>query len=140
MIFGNLDKLFARIEKEYPKLRDEIKNWLNYFLEQQNKDFGNIFNSKISEIEEIKTMFATAWKKELKESYDEGIEEGEIRGIERGKLEGIKEGELKGIEKHRIEIVINSYIELELDVDQIAKMIKSSRDHVEKILRDNGIL
>ena len=132
MIFGNLDKLFARIEKEYPKLREEIKNWLNYFLEQQNKDFGDIFNSKISEIEEIKTMFATAWKKELKESYDEGIEDGEIRGIERGKLEGIKEGEqrgiersklegikegeLKGIEKHRIEIVINSYIELELDV------------------------
>ena len=132
MIFGNLDKLFARIEKEYPKLRDEIKNWLNYFLEQQNKDFGNIFNSKISEIEAIKTMFATAWKKELKESYDEGIKEG--------KLEGIKEGELKGIEKHRIEIVINSYIELELDVDQIAKMIKSSKEHVEKILRDNDIL
>ena len=75
-------------------------------------------------------------EKELKESYVEGIKEGELRG----KLEGIKEGELKGIEKHRIEIVINSYIELELDINQIAKMIKSSKEHVEKILRDNNIL
>ena len=144
MIFDNLDKLFRRIEKEYPKLREEIKNWLNYFFRQQNVNFRDIIDSKITEIEEIKTVLTSAWEKDLKESFDKGIKEGKLEGIKegelRGKLEGIKEGKLEGIKDKEKEIIITSYIDLKLDIKQIALIVKSDSNYVQKILKDNGIL
>ena len=46
----------------------------------------------------------------------------------------------KGLEKKETEIIINLYLELKQSIDQIAKMVNSNKEHVEKILKENNII
>ena len=124
--------LIRTILDRIKKLKSEVKirNYLKKLIEISHlRKFDTIL------LEEVKKMPITI---DIKESAL--YKEGKLEGKQEGKLEGIKEGLEQGIEKKESEIIINLYVELKQSIEQIAKMVKSNKKHVEKILKENDIL
>lgn len=120
---------------KYDKMLEEAIEELDRLL--ADEETRERYEGRIDYLrDQISAMTETKRKAEaegMAEGLEKGMEKGMKKGMEKGMKKGMKKGIEKGIAQNQKEVILNMYKE-GADIEFICKVVKLSREEVEKVL------
>ena len=136
-----IDKLTDMLNNNLINKEDKLALWLKFINnpkemgEKEMEENEDIKQAK-EELEKIQQDERERWLAFQREMYVMDMQATREYGYDEGHEDGLKDGRKQGINKNKKEVVINMYKE-KIDIDVICKVVKLSREEVEKIINEN---
>ena len=134
-IFDNLQKLkpialnFSKMSKDEYYL---IVEYISNFKEEKEETVLDEILPK-----EQKMTIMEKWKKEARErGMQEGLQQGLEKGMQQGMQQGLQQGLLQGEKKGILKGKILAFLEIGINIDEIAKKLNIEKKEIENILKE----